>query len=243
VLARNNRHLVSFRWGDEFDPGTAGYWIRRLEWVPPPRIERQASLVEDVTFCLLGGYRIPYELNQAAYSRLLDLNLVGSRCAERLEDVLSTPFSRPGTGRTMRYPFPRQRAHRLVDAASQMQQLVRARHEPAGLRSALQQIRGIGPKTSAWIVRNHCGADSVGIIDVHISRVGLWAGFFHESWTPRKDYATLEACFLAVARLGGVAAGALDHRMWIDARRYRDVYEEAWQRRQICESESILSNT
>lgn len=35
----------------------------------------------------------------------------------------------------------------------------------------------IGPKTASWIVRNYRKSDCVAIIDIHIHRAGLLAGF------------------------------------------------------------------
>lgn len=80
-------------------------------------------------------------------------------------------------------------------------------------------LRGIGPKTASWIVRNHLGADDVAILDVHITRACVAAGVFPEDADPRRDYFGLETRFLAFCAAIDEPARRLDAIMWDCMRR------------------------
>jgi N-glycosylase/DNA lyase len=207
---------LDFVWGRPDGLGTVAYWIDQTKRAPLLRDLRAGrSLRDEVVFCLLGGHGITYAMNLAAYraveeSGLLDLL---HPPADRLEHVLSIPMTVSGRDRPARYRFPRQRALRLAAAL----EMLAAREPPRGalaLREWLCHLPGVGPKTASWVVRNRMMADDIAVIDIHVRRAGLAAGYFRASWRLPRDYGLFELAFCAVARLGGVSAAALDHCVW-----------------------------
>lgn len=221
-VAYGGSSLIAFRWG-RFDAfGTAAYWVAQAsDGGYSSTISPCGSLAEDVAFCLLGGYGITAEINDAAFRSLIRAGLVSTDPVpepEDIEAVLRRPLTVRGHRQPIRYRFPRQKALRLHLA------LGRLSGEPlpssAGeLRDVLLGFPGIGPKTASWIVRNHTGSDEVAIIDVHLRRAGLAAGFFRSEWRLPADYDMFEAAFLAYAGAGGIGAGVLDVCIWDQVRR------------------------
>ncbi|WP_457134575.1 8-oxoguanine DNA glycosylase [Mycobacteroides abscessus] len=204
--------------------GTAHYWVAatldRLGAAKDTAARAAghqlgSNLVEEVAACLLGGYGMPYEVGLAAYWAVRDAGLLRREStAQQIEQVLRRPLQ--VRGRSMYYRFPAQRATYLSLALKELL------HRPAPvtgreLRDWLLQMRGIGPKTASWVARNHLRSDQVAIIDVHIHRAGVRAGVFDQSWTAARDYARLEAHFLAWADFGGVSAADLDATIWAES--------------------------
>lgn len=221
VTCRGNP-LVTFRWGRFDGFGTAAYWVAQAsEGSYRGAISPCASLAEEVAFCLLGGYGITAEVNDAAFQLLSEAGLFRTDPVpgvEEIEAVLRGPLSARGHRHPIRYRFPRQRAQRLHMAMRRLG----AETLPSSaveLRGALLGFTGIGPKTASWIVRNQTGSDEVAIIDVHLRRAGLAAGFFRSDWRLPEDYGLFEAAFLAYAGAGGVGAAVLDVCIWDQVRR------------------------
>ncbi len=84
------------------------------------------------------------------------------------------------------------------------------------LRDWLTSIPGIGHKTASWIARNWLCADDVAILDIHILRAGLLAGFFPGDLTVERDYLKLEQIFLEFSEAMGVKASELDALIWYE---------------------------
>ena len=82
------------------------------------------------------------------------------------------------------------------------------------LRDWLLRIKGIGLKTASWIVRNWLDSDDVAILDIHIFRAGLLAGFFNGADSVERDYIRMENRFLAFAHALGARASILDAIIW-----------------------------
>ena len=210
-------------WGQVWQIGTAHYWVAatqdRLAHSTNPggpgRHQLGANLIEEVAACLLGGYGMPYEVGLAAFRAVRDAGLLQrTSTPEEIELVLRRPLQ--VRQRTVHYRFPAQRAGYLAHALDELM------HRPAPatgreLRAWLLRMRGIGPKTASWVTRNHLDSDQVAIIDVHIHRAGVRAGVFDSSWTVSRDYARLEAHFLAWAEAGDVRAADLDAAIWAES--------------------------
>lgn len=207
-----------FRWGRSDELGTAAFWVdqttRDRQWSLNHRLG--ANLAEEVGACVLGGYGMPADVCLAAFARLRQAGVFADPSAasrDRLEALLVEPLDVPGRPRPIRYRFWRQRADRLaacLDHVTDLETCCDARV----LRDALLALPGIGPKTASWVVRNHLDSDEVAIIDVHVRRAGLAAGFFDESWLLPADYAIFEESFMAVASFGQVRTSALDACIW-----------------------------
>jgi N-glycosylase/DNA lyase len=220
VLAPPGHPERAFTWGQSWQVGTAAYWVAVTEAAVvdgtlrcgPHRHRLGRDLAEEVAACLLGGHGMPYETGLAAFRAVRDAGLL-TRCSDEreLERVLREPLDIGG--RTIRYRFPSQRSRWLASALGRLHTLTPPT-KPHELRDWLLPVPGIGPKTAAWIVRNHLGSNDVAIIDVHVMRAGTDAGVFDPAWTPASDYPRLEAFFLAWAVRGGIRAADLDAVIW-----------------------------
>ncbi|WP_338665900.1 hypothetical protein VQH23_12115 [Pararoseomonas sp. SCSIO 73927] len=185
-----------------------------------------ASLAEVVGFCILGGYGVTYEVNQAAHDHLLDQGVYEWAAGDtdfdavaRVEELLRLPLT--VHGRRVHYRFPRQRARRLVEALRALQAEPPPTRDCREFRDSLMAIKGIGPKTASWIARNHLGAKSVAILDVHVIRAGRIIGLFGEHERLPRDYHRMELRFLEFAHAIGACPAILDAVMWRAMRNLR----------------------
>jgi hypothetical protein len=210
---------VAFRWGEPHELGSAAYWVEQTRLRQPSSDHRLGqSLVEETAACILGGYGLPAEVGLAAFEQVREAGLLCARrppTALQVQSVLEQPLNVPGRERSVRYRFPRQRGARVSAALHFL-----SRHSAPGngrdLRDWLLAVPGVGPKTASWIARNWIGAEDVAIIDIHIRRAGLAAGFFSPHWKLPSHYSSFENAFSEIARLGGVSCAALDARIWQD---------------------------
>jgi thermostable 8-oxoguanine DNA glycosylase len=172
------------------------------------------TLREEVGACLLGGHGIPASVGLAAFESLRTRGAFAG--AGHDEDTLFEWLSEPlQVGeRSVRYRFARQKAKYLAAATAKIND------EPAPtttgrlLRDWLLHIPGIGFKTASWIARNWLDADDVAILDIHLLRAGLLAGFFPRDLTVERHYLQLESMFLAFSEGLGVRASELDAVIW-----------------------------
>jgi thermostable 8-oxoguanine DNA glycosylase len=173
---------------------------------------RRRPLVEDVVFCLLGGFGIKAELATAAYHAL---RLAGLFTSHLTASGILAELKRPldVDGRQVRYRFPNGRA-RYIDGAMRYLERTEPPSQAIALRNYLLGIPGVGQKTASYIVRNHLGADDVAILDIHVVRAGQIACMFPESVRLPRDYGKLEDIFLAFARAADVSAACLDLTIW-----------------------------
>lgn len=212
--------LPGVRWGNFDVLFTPAFWAGRMwlhtETNTPSTFRLGSTLAEEVVACLLGGHGLPAAVGLAAYERLKSLGMcAGTPAAAAIEEQLLRPLT--VQGRSIRYRFPRQRASFIARALT----TIASNEIPSTdleLRDFLTLLPGIGPKTASWITRNWLGSDRVAIIDVHIQRAGVLAGFFQSSWTPARHYRMLEEQFLAFAKAIGVRASLLDNLMWQEMR-------------------------
>lgn len=210
---------VEFDWGEPHQLGTAAYWVEQTRLRrPSPDHRLGRSLTEETVACLLGGYGIPASIGLAAFEQVSAAGLIGTEPppqSQEVEAVLRRPLRVPGRATHPHYRFASQRASRVSEALHFL-----AENEPPGqpseLRTWLLGVPGVGPKTAAWITRNWLAAEDIAIIDVHVRRAGLAAGFFRVDWRLPADYDAFEAAFCAVARIGRVSCAALDARIWRD---------------------------
>lgn len=212
--------LPGVAWGaiDAFP--TPAYWayqvLARRVTGTSMRYRLGTTLTEEVAACLLGGHGIPASVGLAAFEHIRRAGLLqqGREMASEadLQERLSAPMAL--NGKQVRYRFARQKARYLRSA------LERLAAEPAptcsgrSLRDWLLPVQGIGFKTASWIARNWLDADDVAILDIHILRAGMLAGFFREGLSVERDYLALEQQFLAFARGLGVRPSELDALIW-----------------------------
>jgi thermostable 8-oxoguanine DNA glycosylase len=187
-----------------------------------------SNLREEVVACLLGGHGIIGEVGVAAF-RHLKANGVFDRelSAREIEGLLLQPI--PLVDRSVRYRFPRQRAMRVYDA---MQFIDREGPPNCGnraFRDWLTGIDGVGKKTASWITRNCRDAADVAIIDIHVHRAGVIAGFLGPNENVSRDYDDMESRFLMFADAIDVPANILDCRIWGQLRSVPAVVRELLQ--------------
>ncbi|MER0240076.1 hypothetical protein [Fulvimarina sp. MAC8] len=210
-------------WGRSGWVGSPAYWsmLAATEDPADDYVRRDDSpLHHEVAFCLLGGFGIRMEVNEAAYAACLGRGLLdpGRRpAAAEVEAVLSTPLE--VGARTVRYRFPRQRSGRLAQALRAIEDSPPPTDTPRRFRDALMEVPGIGPKTASWIARNWMGADDVAILDIHVLRAGFAMNLFPANATLPGDYDALENRFLAFAAAIGVRPSLLDAVIWREMRR------------------------
>jgi N-glycosylase/DNA lyase len=210
------------RWGAPDHPGTPAYWAIRCRWTgesTPSFACGANSLVEEVGFCLLGGYSVTFEANMAAFEWLKEhgvFNLNAHYPEHRILELLSEPLD--VQGRPRRYRFPNQRAKRMAAMRRRMVESPPGPMSPRALRDHLMSYEGIGPKTASWIVRNHLNSDDVAIIDVHVLRACRRMSLFPDEISLPRDYGALEERFLNFAKAIKVRSSLLDAVMWAETR-------------------------
>lgn len=179
-----------------------------------------ATLRSELVFALLGGFGVRAELAHAAHVALdAAAVLTPGAAASDVEAVLREPLTVGLDPRRVRYRFPAQRALRLAEAVNRLS-VESVPEDPVDLRVWLETFRGVGPKTSAWVVRNLTGSDRVAIIDIWIARACRRAGVFDQAWRPEHHYRTMESAFVEYAKAAGIRTSALDLCIWEQARRY-----------------------
>lgn len=82
------------------------------------------------------------------------------------------------------------------------------------------KINGIDLKTASWIVRNYRKSDCVAIIDIHIHRAGLLAGFNIKD-NLQKDYFKMEKKFLNFCNNINLSAAKVDAIIWRTMRNFK----------------------
>jgi N-glycosylase/DNA lyase len=218
----SERVLGRVKWGRAEEPMTPAYWVARCYWgeaTAETFVNRAGSLLEEVGFCLLGGFGITYEVNAAAFERLKvdGAFTVDADCDEEwFLDRLMEPLD--VSGRRIRYRFPRQRARRLASFPAKLSNVAPGELSALALRERLLAIEGIGPKTASWIVRNLLASDEVAILDVHVLRACQHMHLFPADISLPKDYNALEQKFLDFASAINVRASILDAVMWMEMR-------------------------
>lgn len=213
--------LPGIAWGRVDQFLTPAYWRARAWFAEQQgdmdvRFALGTTLVEEVAACLLGGHGIPAEVGLAAYDRLRSLNYFDGTPHEAgtLMDVLSEPLL--VGGRRVRYRFARQRSEYLSGSLSRLVRELPSDLEDVALRDWLAALPGIGLKTASWVTRNHRASDEVAILDVHLHRAGVVAGFFLPRHSLARDYHEMEARFITFAWAIGVRPSVLDALMWMD---------------------------
>ncbi|EHJ48325.1 hypothetical protein DFW101_2320 [Solidesulfovibrio carbinoliphilus subsp. oakridgensis] len=212
--------MPGIRWGECEKVFTPAYWAyqacRREKYITTHRLGN--TLLEEIVACILGGFGIPAEVGMAAFYEVRRQNCFDhSGCSmETIYNILSLPIDIKG--KKVKYRFAKQKAKYINNAIVKYHQIDSNFDDPLTMRSWLLKLIGIGPKTASWITRNWLGSDEVAILDVHIFRAGLIAGFFSTKDSVASDYFQLEKKFLNFAESIKTKASTLDAIMWADMR-------------------------
>lgn len=211
----------ALQWGTAEMPLTPAYWAAQ-SWMwaleEPEHFRLGRTLSEEMLACILGGYGIPAEVGLAAYDRLRRV-LREDPCVlteiDRVRSLLSEPLLIGA--RRVRYRFANQKAGYIADAFRRLPEIDEALADRP-LRDRLTELRGFGPKTASWVVRNWRASDEVAILDIHILRAGVQLGIFPAKWSVERHYGQLEEAYLEFAADLGVKASILDSVMWMTIR-------------------------
>lgn len=214
--------LHGIPWGRADTLDTPAYWALRCKSELSALegfTDKSASLLEEIGFCLLGGFGITAELNTAAFCRLrsagvFDRSTPSDEAA--IKELLIEPLQIEG--RVRRYRFPNQRSRRIAAMRQAIDRMDLDSLSENHLRLILRNIEGIGPKTAAWIIRNHFDSDAVAILDVHVIRACSRFKLFPERVVLPRDYDFLQERFLRLARALEVRPAVLDAVMWTEMR-------------------------
>jgi thermostable 8-oxoguanine DNA glycosylase len=185
-------------------------WLHEAEL--RPSFQFSECLRDETVACLLGGYGIPAEVGYAAYFALLDRGLLRDGVSEsEIREVLSEPLL---VGkRKIKYRFVNTKAKHVVATLMAFRNEVVPK-DPGELRAWLRTLPGVGPKTSAWIIRNHVPDADVAVIDVHIFRAGKAMGLFNITDRIQRDYGRLEQLFVKLCRSLSLRPALLDAVIW-----------------------------
>jgi len=172
------------------------------------------NLIEEICACLLGGFGIKSEVGVIAFESLKQQNLLVPRTPyQRILDALLSPLS--NGKRKFRYRFPRQKAKYIYEFLNREDLEKIPKNSDLLLREWLLTVNGIGMKTASWVTRNWLGSQNVAILDIHIYRAGLIAGFFNAGKCLQKDYVELEKRYLEFSAALEVNAANLDALIWL----------------------------
>lgn len=216
--------LPGVAWGDCGALFTPAYWaiqafMEDLRRAKLEQIQHASNLTEAVCMCLLGGYGISWEMNEAAFLHLREGGtFIGEpRSAAEIEFLLRQPLWVEGSSR--RYRFPAVKAKYLAGALSFLNTHPEAPKDDVKFRDWLLQIPGVGLKTASWITRDWLGSNRIAIIDIHLQRAGLLMGLFSEADRISRDYHRMESRFVAFCKAAKVPAWAMDQLIWSDMRK------------------------
>lgn len=208
-------------WGAAEVPMTPAYWAAQCwmwELDEPEHFRLGRSLAEEILACILGGHGIQAEVGLAAYHRLrtvLDASPDQMADEAAVRELLQAPLE--VSGKSIRYRFASQKAGYIAGAFRDLAG-VDDNLGDRDLRDRLTKLRGFGPKTASWVVRNWRASDQVAILDIHILRAGQQIGIFKDEWRVERHYSYLEDAYLAFAADLGVKASILDSVMWMTMR-------------------------
>lgn len=237
--------MPGVKWGNCDEFFTPAYWKMQyhlneeafsLEFY---RISQ--NFLEEVCACILGGYGMRSETGVLAFERLKKRKLLkpGSSKAA-IEKALAEPFRI--FDRQVRYRFPRQKAIYLASLLNRKDLKKIPMQNDLLLREWLLSVKGIGMKTASWVTRNWLGSTNVAILDVHIYRAGLIAGFFQPGMTIERDYMNLEHRYLTFSAALGVNSASLDSLMWLQLKELNDIAIDTLQSKMncVCQATTIV---
>ncbi|WP_431192296.1 hypothetical protein [Rhodopirellula bahusiensis] len=215
----------SIWWGSPDIAFTPAFWaeVTRLSCDDAFENHRLTdSLASECVMCLLGGHGIPAEHGIAAFQALSEANLLNASeppSLEEISSVLEEPIQLP-SGRSIKYRFAKQKSRYITNFLHSFEEpLDLDQWENVAIRDWLVGFDGIGLKTASWIVRNWFEADDVAILDIHVIRAGVLAGFFEPEYSLPRDYRKMEQNYLSFAETIGVRPSLLDAVIWDQMRR------------------------
>lgn len=215
--------LPGVSWGDPWTLFTPAYWLAQAWMTQADRTTTsrycaKGDLVDELGFCMLGGFGITAELATAAFVRCRDAGLFDQ--LETRKEVWLTQLSEPlqVDERLIKYRYPNQKAKFLAAAMSHVKQRPFRYDSPLTLRNQLLEINGVGYKTASWVIRNVLDSDDVAILDIHLIRAGRLCGLYSRNDNVQHDYLSMEQRFLSFSRALRLRPAVLDCLIWDEMR-------------------------
>jgi N-glycosylase/DNA lyase len=210
-------------WGDPWILFTPAYWLAQAWMTEQDRSNEtkyraKDSVVDELGFCMLGGFGITAELATSAFERCKEEGLF-SRLETRTEtwiEALSAPLT--VGDKLVRYRYPNQKARFLAAAMSYVERNPLRLDSGRSLRDQLLVIPGVGYKTASWVARNVLDSDDVAILDIHLIRAGRLCGLFAAGDDVQRQYLPMEERFLAFSRALQLRPAMLDCLIWDEMR-------------------------
>lgn len=223
-------------WGESWQLFTPAYWLSQLwmnglDTVEKSPYQGRGSFADELVFCMLGGYGISAELARAAFEACRSAGLISALelSITRWETVLANPLQL--NGRLTRYRYPKQKARFLSSAMNFLRRKTVDGLGGRGLRDALLEIDGVGPKTAGWVARNYLDTDDVAILDIHLVRAGVLCDLFSPAQRVERDYFEMEHRYIDFCRALNARPAVLDCLIWDQMRNYGEVALGAFSRK------------
>lgn len=175
------------------------------------------SLEEEIVVCLLGGFGIKEELCLAAFKTLKNHNIINNIEESSIEEIKYLLLNKIElNNKHVKYRYYNKKSEYIYNALIKLKKdhINISELSDIELRNYLISFQGIGLKTASWIVRNYLNSDNVAILDIHIYRAGVIAGFFDINDSIEKNYLLMEKKFLQFAKAINVKASQLDVLIW-----------------------------
>lgn len=210
--------LPGIKWGDFCELYTPAYW--KFQYLLSSKNNNATinhrlgeNLIQEIVACLLGGFGLKAEVGLSAFYRMRDRKLIRQGVDfESLLESLKEPLI--VDGKSVHYRFPNQKSKFIFKFLNRNDLENIPTSNDLELRKWLLTINGIGLKTASWITRNYMVSENVAIIDIHIFRAGLIAGFFCNDFDIQKDYLLLEKYFIDFCNALKVQPSQMDAIIW-----------------------------
>lgn len=218
----NEHHelLPGVKWGDCSQLYTPAFW--KMLYMSHKQADSTdniyklgSSILEEIVVCLLGGFGMPSEVGLAAFDRLKNRSLIRQNILfSEIYDALYEPFTLDD-GRKIRYRFYNQKSRYIYELLNRADLHQIPVDNDILFREWLLTVGGIGLKTASWITRNWLNSNNVAILDIHILRAGILAGFYDQNiHNLNKHYFSLEQQYLAFCDALEVSSAIMDAIIW-----------------------------
>ena len=219
----NEELLEGVKWGSYDVLYTPAFWKMQYHIAnfSDNRINHRLgnNIIEEVVACILGGFGLPAELGMKAFSRLREMKLIKLNVDyQAIYEALRQPFA-VKSGKLVTYRFYKQKSKYIWEFLKRRDLNAIPLADDLQLRAWLLTIKGIGPKTASWITRNWLNSERVAILDIHLIRAGIIAGFFHKDSDVSKSYFELENKFLSFCHALGVKPSNMDALIWLQMKK------------------------
>ncbi|MCG7548792.1 hypothetical protein [Pseudoalteromonas sp. Of7M-16] len=210
--------MPGLNWGKHGNLFTPAYWLSQYWMAKLDEADfspyKTTNLIDEIVFCMLGGFGITADLSMAAFQCCKSKGLIDNKVTviSEWENALSEKLE--VNGRLVKYRYPKQKSKYLASAMQFISNNDVMSLRGKQLRDELLKINGVGYKTAGWIARNFSDADDVAILDIHLVRAGVICGFFNKEQRVERDYMTMEKQFIDFCHAIGTRPSVLDCLIW-----------------------------